>query len=109
MDQYLNHLPAHRKEPQHFGKSGPRKAASRGPVPTYFQRPCPTCGRRLLIRVEYLGQEVCCSHCRCALVARDVSQDPCHEAELGGSILRRAEQLLALLESSGGNHGMCNV
>ncbi len=28
--------------------------------PTYFVQECPTCGRRLQIRVEYLGKRVVC-------------------------------------------------
>ncbi|HTN77111.1 MAG TPA: hypothetical protein VL096_17750, partial [Pirellulaceae bacterium] len=31
---------------------------------TYFVQDCPTCGRRLQIRVEYLGKRVACQHCR---------------------------------------------
>ncbi|MDR1958663.1 MAG: hypothetical protein LBQ54_06425 [Planctomycetaceae bacterium] len=30
---------------------------------TYFIQSCPTCGRRLQIRVEYLGRDVSCYHC----------------------------------------------
>lgn len=39
---------------------------------TYFVQPCPTCGRKLQIKVEYLGLEVACQHCG----ANFVSQDP---------------------------------
>lgn len=60
--------------------------------PTYFVQECPTCGRHLQIRVEYLGRKVVCQHCRGSFVATDpslVRMDP------GGSaILRRAEELL---------------
>ena len=38
---------------------------------TYFVQECPTCGRRLQIRVEYLGRRVVCQHCQGALIAAD--------------------------------------
>jgi hypothetical protein len=38
---------------------------------TYFVQECPTCGRRLHIRVEYLGRRVVCQHCHGALIAAD--------------------------------------
>ena len=30
---------------------------------TYFVQECPTCGRRLQVRVIYLGKRVACRHC----------------------------------------------
>ena len=39
---------------------------------TYFVQPCPTCGRKLQVKVEYLGLEVSCQHCG----AQFISQDP---------------------------------
>ena len=38
---------------------------------TYFIEGCPTCGRRLHIRVEYLKKKVICQHCRREFVAGD--------------------------------------
>ena len=38
---------------------------------TYFSQECPTCGRNLLIRVEYLGRTLVCQHCRGELYACD--------------------------------------
>ena len=38
---------------------------------TYFSLECPTCGRRLQIRVEYLGRKVQCQHCGGMLTACD--------------------------------------
>jgi hypothetical protein len=73
------------------------------PIDTYFHQSCPTCGRRLLIPIKHLGGRVFCSHCRRRFVARDVSQDRGDAVDVGGSTFRRAEQLLALLESSSGN------
>ena len=63
------------------------------PNPTYFVQNCPTCGRRLLIRVEYLGKKVVCQHCHGSLTA----MDPNMRADGGGldnPLLRRAEELL---------------
>ena len=41
------------------------------PNPTYYVQECPTCGRRLQIRVEYLGRRVVCQHCQGSLIAAD--------------------------------------
>ena len=30
---------------------------------TYFVQECPTCGRNLQVRVQYLGKQVVCQHC----------------------------------------------
>jgi len=61
---------------------------------TYFLRDCPTCGRKLQIRVEYLGKRVACRHCRAAFEASDpmLSQ----RTSDSDSILARADQLLAM-------------
>ncbi|HID76297.1 MAG TPA: hypothetical protein EYP56_09915 [Planctomycetaceae bacterium] len=59
---------------------------------TYFLQDCPTCGRRLQIRVEFLGRQVACQHCRGRFVACDPATRP--GAEGGDSVLQRAEQLL---------------
>jgi len=64
------------------------------PNSTYFVQECPTCGRQLQIRVEYLGKKVVCQHCRGQLVACD----PANQRHTGPStsdfLLRRAEELL---------------
>ena len=36
---------------------------------TFFVKSCPTCGRKLEIRVELLGREVECVHCSANFVA----------------------------------------
>ena len=36
-----------------------------------FVQPCPTCGRRLEVRIELLGRGVACQHCRAEFVATD--------------------------------------
>jgi DNA-directed RNA polymerase subunit RPC12/RpoP len=62
--------------------------------PTYFVQECPTCGRRLQIRVEYLGRTVACQHCQGTLVATDPSSVRLNAPEDGDALLRRADQLL---------------
>ncbi len=37
----------------------------------FFVRSCPTCGRKLEIRVELLGRDVECVHCSATFVARE--------------------------------------
>jgi hypothetical protein len=62
------------------------------PNATYFGQECPTCGRRLHIRVELLGKSVVCQHCG----GRFVACDPASRAGNGSdeTVLERAEQLL---------------
>ena len=40
-------------------------------VLTYYLQPCPTCGRRLQIRIEYINRKVICYHCNASFVASD--------------------------------------
>ena len=54
---------------------------------TYFVRSCPTCGRHLEIRVEYLGREVECVHCHGTFTANEESG--------GTQDDQRIEQILA--------------
>jgi RNase P subunit RPR2 len=61
---------------------------------TYFVQECPTCGRRLQIRVEYLGRKVICRHCQGQLVAADSSNVRLDPAESNNALLRRADELL---------------
>ena len=61
---------------------------------TYFVQECPTCGRRLQIRVEYLGKTVVCQHCRGQLTACDPASNRYPELSSSEELLRRAEQLL---------------
>jgi len=58
---------------------------------TYFVQECPTCGRGLQVRVEYLGRQVVCQHCHGRFEAADSAN------KLRGSgtdLLRRADELL---------------
>ena len=62
--------------------------------PTYFDQECPTCGRRLQIRVEYLGRRVVCQHCQGHLIAADPTNARYDRVESGNALLRRADELL---------------
>ncbi|HWB12577.1 MAG TPA: hypothetical protein VG826_25350 [Pirellulales bacterium] len=57
---------------------------------TFFVQECPTCGRNLQIRVEYLGRTVVCQHCRRSLVARDPDQ----AGSFDSGLLARATELI---------------
>ena len=63
--------------------------------PTFFVQECPVCGRRLQIRVEYLGRSVVCQHCQGRLVAADSANQRCDCPEPASSLIRRADELLA--------------
>jgi DNA-directed RNA polymerase subunit RPC12/RpoP len=61
---------------------------------TYFVQHCPTCGRGLQIRVEYLGRKVVCQHCGGRLVASD--SKAAVDLSESGILMRRADELLEL-------------
>jgi len=61
---------------------------------TYFVQECPTCGRRLQIRVEYLGKQVMCQHCQGRFIASDPSNVRIDNGQAGNALLRRADELL---------------
>ena len=61
-------------------------------MPTYFVQVCPTCGRNLEIRVEFLGRRVTCQHCRGRFVASD--DGLAFDLTESGILMRRAQELL---------------
>lgn len=61
---------------------------------TYFLRDCPTCGRKVQIRVEYLGRRVACRHCHGVFEATDPMLDARKPSD--STILQRADELLAM-------------
>lgn len=61
---------------------------------TYFLQECPTCGRRLQIRIEHLGRKVVCQHCRGEFVASDPASNRPREGDSADALLRRADELL---------------
>ena len=64
------------------------------PSATYFVQECPTCGRRLQIRVEYLGKRVACQHCQGTFVAAESVGQRGDQVDHGSALLRRANELL---------------
>jgi hypothetical protein len=62
--------------------------------PTYFVQECPTCGRRLQIRVEHLGRRVVCQHCQGHLIATDPANARLDSVEAENALIRRADELL---------------
>ena len=64
---------------------------------TYFVQECPTCGRKLQIRVQYLGKQVVCQHCSARFEAYDPSSAAYPPPASSLSLLERAEQLLQSL------------
>lgn len=62
---------------------------------TYYVQECPTCGRRLRVRVEYLGRTVACQHCSGHFLAQDPSSGAPAPSDSGIYMLQRADQLLA--------------
>jgi hypothetical protein len=61
---------------------------------TYFVQECPTCGRSLQVRVEYLGRQVVCQHCNGHFEACDPTSATYPPAKSGIDLLRRADALL---------------
>ncbi|MBX3424778.1 MAG: response regulator [Pirellulales bacterium] len=67
---------------------------------TYYAQECPTCGRKLQVRVKYLGKQVVCQHCNATFTACDPSS-ALEPMESGSSLLDRAEQLIEAATRSG--------
>ncbi len=60
----------------------------------YFVQECPTCGRNLQVRVEYMGKRVVCQHCKARFEACDPSSASYPPMESSLSLLARADQLI---------------
>jgi len=70
------------------------------PTCTYFLQECPTCGRRVEVRVEYLGRRVCCDHCNGRFVAEDPSGVESGSITMTGhDLISRANRLLQAVEA----------
>jgi DNA-directed RNA polymerase subunit RPC12/RpoP len=61
---------------------------------TYYVQECPTCGRNLQVRIEYLGKRVACQHCGARFEACDPSSAAYPPTESSLSRLARAEELI---------------
>ena len=64
------------------------------PRNTYYVQECPTCGRNLQVRVEYLGKIVECNHCHARFDASEPGSADYLSSDCGLSLLERAEKLL---------------
>ncbi len=69
------------------------------PSSIYYVQECPTCGRNLQVRVEYLGKKVVCQHCGAKFEACDPAS-PCYPPE--ESSLCLLERVDELIEAAGG-------
>jgi DNA-directed RNA polymerase subunit RPC12/RpoP len=70
------------------------------PRSTYFVQECPTCGRNLQVRIEYLGKQVVCQHCSAKFEACEPGS-AAYPQSSGLSLLERADQLLQTAGASG--------
>ena len=72
------------------------------PRSTYFVQECPTCGRNLQVRVEYLGKRVICQHCQARFEATQPSEQNGDSGVLTQStLMQRADELLQSAAASG--------
>ncbi|OHB79539.1 MAG: hypothetical protein A2W31_07250 [Planctomycetes bacterium RBG_16_64_10] len=65
---------------------------------TYFVQECPTCGRNLQVRVQYLGRQVVCQHCHALFEACDPSSAAYPPTDSSLALLHRADELLQSAE-----------
>jgi hypothetical protein len=65
---------------------------------TFFYQECPTCGRALRVRINYLGKTVVCEHCQGSFIAQDPHSTAAAPEAHELSSLERAEELLARLD-----------
>ncbi|QDU88698.1 hypothetical protein Pla175_20790 [Pirellulimonas nuda] len=70
------------------------------PRSTYFVQECPTCGRNLQVRVEFMGKRVVCQHCGSQFDACESTNSE-SSASSSAIMLQRAEELLRSAEASG--------
>ena len=64
------------------------------PKSTYYVQECPTCGRNLQIRIEYLGKQVVCQHCGACFEACEPGSAAYPPSDSSLSLLQRADELL---------------
>ena len=67
---------------------------------TYFVQECPTCGRNLQVRIEYLGKRVVCQHCSARFEACDPTSAAYPPMDSSLSILARADHLIESVSPS---------
>lgn len=67
------------------------------PRSTYYVQECPTCGRNLQVRVEYLGRLIVCQHCGARFEA--CQSDELVPVPTQSALMQRAEELISASES----------
>ncbi len=67
-------------------------------IGTYFLSECPTCGRKLEIRVELLGKRVECKSCGAIHIASDVVERSVNDERIE-QVLARARAYVASVDS----------
>lgn len=70
------------------------------PSTTYFDQECPICGRKLQVRIAYMGRKVVCQHCRGEFEACDPTSTVYPPNDSAIIVLRRAGELLGSGETS---------
>lgn len=65
----------------------------------YFLGECPTCSRKLEIRVELLGKRISCQHCGATHIASDAENRPNSDQKIE-QLLARAKAYVESVESS---------
>lgn len=74
------------------------------PRSTYYVQECPTCGRNLQVRVEYLGRLIVCQHCSARFVACESGNESPSQVLSGSALMQRAEELISASESQISRH-----
>lgn len=69
--------------------------------PTLLVQECPTCGRRLIVRIDLLGRTVACQHCQAQFQALDPARfNRRDEPPPGPGLLERAQAILDRIYSN---------
>ena len=63
-------------------------------LPTFYCMDCPVCGRPLRVKLEMMGSEVGCSHCRALFLAESAAERN-SVVSRWNDVGRRVESLLA--------------
>ena len=71
------------------------------PRSTFFVQECPTCGRNLQVRVEYMGKQVVCQHCSARFEACEPGSAAYPPPSSSLSLIERADYLL---QTTGGRN-----
>lgn len=69
------------------------------PSGTFFVRACPTCARKLEIRISLLGRDVECMHCG-ASFNTNASSEATHNDSKIDSILARAQEYVDSVQTA---------